>query len=151
MMYCVLKFELRTNVKKHPLATNEASDGKRLLRSSAATGRLFLPEPTRRLSLLGSLGCAGVGPKPYAGRSDGDTSTERLSEVVTWFVLVGFGRQRWTKSRVCNCLDVFLGATGDLRCAKGLRRSRCDCSGGATSSNGGISPLKQLTTAYKIA
>ena len=83
---------------KHPLATEEASDGKRPPRSAGATGRLFLPAPARRLSLSGSLGWAGAAPKPHAGSSDGDTAIELRSEVVTWLVLVWFGRQRGRKT-----------------------------------------------------
>ena len=46
----------------------------------------------RRLSLLTYLGWAGAVPKPHAGNNDGDTAIELLSEVVTWLVLVWFGR-----------------------------------------------------------
>ena len=82
MGYCILKLEQRTKVKKHPLATDDASDGKRPPRSAAAASRLFLPAPAR-LSPLGSLGWAGAAPMPNAGSNDGDTAIELLSEVVT--------------------------------------------------------------------
>ena len=70
-------------VKKHALATNEASDGALPPLSTAASGRLVLPASARRLSLLGPLGWAGAAPKPHAASSDGDTAIEHLSEVVT--------------------------------------------------------------------
>ena len=38
------------------------------------------------------LGWAGAAPKPHAASSDPDTAIELLSEVVTWSVLVWFGR-----------------------------------------------------------
>ena len=74
--------------KKHLLGTNEASGG-------AASGRVVLPAPARRLSLLGCLGWAGAAPVPHAGSdgapvphasSDWDTAIERLSEVVNGIV-----------------------------------------------------------------
>ena len=80
--YRVLKFGKLTRVSKHSLANNEVSDGKRPTRSAAATGRLFLPAPATRLSLLGSLGWVGADPEPHAG-SDWDTVVDRLSGVVT--------------------------------------------------------------------
>ena len=86
---------------KLPLATNEASDGKRPPRNAAASGRMFLPVPAiyRRLSLSSSsLGWAGAARKPHAGISDGDTTIELLSEVVASLVLVWFGRQRPMKN-----------------------------------------------------
>ena len=95
-------------VKKHPLATNEASDGALPPRSAAASGRLVLPDWDRKLSLLGCLGWAGAAPKPHAASSDADAAIELLSEVVTWLVLVWFGRQRGTESWVCDGLDFVL-------------------------------------------
>ena len=92
-------------VKKHPLVTNEASNGALPPRSAAASGRLVLPASDRRLSPLGSLGWAGAAPKPHAVSSDAGTAIEFLSEVVTWSVLVWFGRQRGMKSWVCDGLD----------------------------------------------
>ena len=148
---CVLKIESRIKVMKHPLATEEASDGKRPPRSAGATGRLFLPAPARRLSLSGSLGWAGAAPKPHAGSSDGDTAIELLRELVTLVVLESSGRQRGMKNWVCDGVDCFGGAADGLGCAKGLRRSCCDCSGGPTSRNGDFSPLKQPTTPHKYA
>ena len=53
------------------------------------------------------------------------------------------------KNWVCDGLDFFLGAADGLGYAKGLRRSRCDCSVGPASRNGGFSPLKQPTTPHK--
>ena len=75
------------------MATNEASDGTLPPRSAAASGRLVLPASDGRLSLLACLGWAGTAPKPDAASSDADTAIELLSEVVTWSVLVGLGRQ----------------------------------------------------------
>ena len=43
------------------------------------------------------------------------------------------------KNWACDGLDLIVGAADGLACAKDLRRSRCDCSGGPTSRNGGIS------------
>ena len=106
MGYCILKLEQRTKVKKHPLATDDASDGKRPPRSAAAASRLFLPAPAR-LSPLGSLGWAGAAPKAHAGSSDGDATIEFLREVVNCLVLVWFGRQRGMKNWVCDGL-IFL-------------------------------------------
>ena len=115
------------------VGNNEASDGARPPWSAAASGRLVSPALDRRLSLLGSLGWAGAAPKPHAASSDADTAIELLSEVVTWSVLVWFGRQRGMKSCVCNGLDPFLGAVGGLLCARGRRASRCGRSGGPAS------------------
>ena len=84
-------------VKKHPLAITEPSEGARPPRSAAASGRLVLSAPATRLLLLGSLGWAGAAPKHHAASSDGGTAIELLSEVVTWSVLVWFGRQRVMK------------------------------------------------------
>ena len=83
-----------------PVGTNEASDGARPPRSAAASGRLVLAAPARRLSILGSLGWAGAAPNPQTGSSDGDTAIELPSEVVTLSVLVWFGRQRGMKGWV---------------------------------------------------
>ena len=60
-----------------------------------------------RLSLLTSLGWADAAPKPHAGSSDGVTANELVSEVVTWLVLVGFGRLGGMKNRVCDGLGFF--------------------------------------------
>ena len=102
---------------------------------------------------MGSLEWADAAPEPHTGISNGDTALELLSEVVTWLnlVLVWFGMQRGMKTRVCDGFDFVLGATDGLGCAKGLRRSRCDCSGGPTSRNGGFSPLKQPMSPHKFA
>ena len=89
------------------MATNEASDGACLPRSAAASDRPVLPAPDGRLSLLGSLGWAGAAPKPHAASSDRDTAIERLSEVVTWLVLVCFGRQRGMKNCFATALILF--------------------------------------------
>ena len=76
---------------------------------------------------------AGAALKPHAGNSDGHTAIELLSEVVTWLVLVWFGRQRGMKSWVFDGLYFFkapwtvfsvLGAVG------GCRVLRCGRSGG---------------------
>ena len=94
-------------VKNHPLVTNEASDGALPSRSAAASGRLVLPASDKRLSLLGSLGWAGTASKPYAASSDANPAIELLSEVVTWSVLVWFGRNRAMKNWVCDGLEFF--------------------------------------------
>ena len=44
---------------------------------------------------------------PHAGSSDGDAGIEVLSKVVTWFVLVWFGRQRGMKNWVNDGADCF--------------------------------------------
>ena len=88
------------------MATNEASDGALPPRSAAASGRLVLPGSDRRLSLFGSVGWAGAAPKPHAASSDADTAIEVLSDVVTWLVLVRFGRRRGMKNWVCDGLDL---------------------------------------------
>ena len=54
---------------------------------------------------MGSLGWAAL--RPHAGSSDGDTAIELLSELVTWSVLVRFGRQRGMKRWVWDGLDLF--------------------------------------------
>ena len=103
MFYIRIKYK----VKKNRLATNEASDGALPPRSAAASGRLVFPGSDRRLSLLGSLGWAGAAPKPHAASSDADTAVELLSEVVTWSVLVWFGRQTGMENWVCDGLVSF--------------------------------------------
>ena len=80
-------------MKKHPLATNEASDGANPPRSAAASGRLVLPAEARRLSRLGCLGWASAAPEHHAASSVADTAIELLSKVLTWSVFVSFGRQ----------------------------------------------------------
>ena len=87
--YCVLNSN-NARVKKHTLATDEASDGTRPPRNTTASDRLVLPAPARRLSLLGSLGWAGAAPKPHAGKRRGynDRTSERsrnlLDARVVW-------------------------------------------------------------------
>ena len=103
----MFKIRITHKVKKHPLATNEASGGALPPRSAAASGRLVLPASDRRLSLLGCLGWAGAAPKPHVTSSDGEKTIERMSEIVTWSVLVLFGRQRGMKTWVCDGLDFF--------------------------------------------
>ena len=49
--------------------------------------------------------------------SDGDTAIQLLSEVVTWSVLVWFGKERGMKSWVWDGLDFSQGAVGGLLCA----------------------------------
>ena len=56
---------------------------------------------------MGSLGWVGGAPKPHTGSGDGGIATGRLSDVVTWLVLVWFQRQRGMKSRVCDGLKCF--------------------------------------------
>ena len=54
---------------------------------------------------MGSLGWARAALKPHAASSNADTATKRLCEVVTWSVLVWFGRQRGMKTSFCHGLD----------------------------------------------
>ena len=103
----VFLIRIANKIKKHPLATNEAIDGALPPRSAAASGRLVLLVSDRRLSLLGCLGRAGAAPKLHATNSDADTAIELLSEVVTWSVLVWFGRQTGMKNWVCDSLEFF--------------------------------------------
>ena len=56
---------------------------------------------------MGSLGWAGADSKPHTASIDEDPAIELLSEVVTWSVLVWFGRQRGMKNWVCDGLDFF--------------------------------------------
>ena len=93
-------------VKKHPLVTNEASNGALPPRSAAASGRLVLPALDRKLSLSGCLGWAGAAPKLHAASSDADTAIELPREVVTWSVLVWFGK-RGMKNWACDGLEFF--------------------------------------------
>ena len=76
---------------KHPLSTNEASDGALPPRSAADRGKLVLPASDRRLSLMGCLGWAGAFPKPHVASSDPDTAIELISEVVTSSCSCGLG------------------------------------------------------------
>ena len=69
----------------------------------------------------------------YIGR----TSEQRRDVVVGRVTFEVQGDENW----VC----------GGLGCAKGLRRSRCDCCGGPTSHNGSFSPLNQPTTRHQFA
>ena len=46
---------------------------------------------------------------------------------------------------------VLRGVAGGLGCAKDLPRSRCGCSGGPTSRNGGFSPLKSADDTAPIS
>ena len=103
----MFQIRITRKVKKHPVATNEASDGALPPRSTAASGRLVLPASDRRLSLLGSLGWAGAAPKSHAASSDANPAIELLSEVVTWSVLVWFGRKRAMKNWVSDGPDFF--------------------------------------------
>lgn len=74
MAHYVISLEQRTNIKKHPLGTDEANDGTRPLPSAAVSGICFLLAPVNgRLSLLESLGWTGAAPGPQPGSSDGDT------------------------------------------------------------------------------
>ena len=90
-------------MKKHTLATN---DGSRPPRSVAASGRLTVPASDSRLSLLRSFGWAGAALKPHAASSDADTAIELPREVVTWSVLVWFGK-RGMKNWACDGLEFF--------------------------------------------
>ena len=55
------------------------------------------------------------------------------------------------KLDLCGKVLLFFGgATDGLDCADGLRRSRCDRSGGPTSRNGIFSPLKLPTPPHKF-
>ena len=104
-MLIVLQIRITHEVKKHPLGTNEASDGARPLRSAAASGSLVLSAPARRLSLLGCLGWAGAAPKPHADRSDGDRAIELLSS--PGWCSCGLGKAKGMKNRVCDVLHFF--------------------------------------------
>ena len=74
---------------------------------------------------MASLGWAGAAPKPQAASSDADTAIELICEVVTWSVLVLFGRQIGMKNWVCDGLEFFVGAVGVLLYARGRRASGC--------------------------
>ena len=65
----VFKIKKTHEVKKHSVATNEASDGACPPLIATTSGRLALLATHRVLSLLGSLGWAGVaqGPTRSAG------------------------------------------------------------------------------------
>ena len=84
-------------VKKHPLVTNEASNGALPPRSAAASGRLVLPASDKRLSPSGCLGWADAAIRPHTASSDADRAIKRLSKVVTWSMFVWFGRHRRMK------------------------------------------------------
>ena len=62
-----------------PVGNHEASDRASTLRIAAASGRLVLPAPVRRLSLLGSLGWAGAAPKPYVRAQQRRVYSDRTS------------------------------------------------------------------------
>ena len=80
---------------------------------------------------MGSLGWVGAAPKPHAANSDADTAVELLQEVVTWSVLVWFGRQRGMKNWVCDGLDIFEAPWAVYSVLRRDRRaSRCSRSGG---------------------
>ena len=65
---------------------------------------------------------------------------------------VSFEGASATKNWVCGGHDLFEAPQAGLgRCAKGLRRSRCGCSGGPASRDGGFSPLKPPKTRHKFA
>lgn len=49
-----------------------------------------MPASAGSLLPLGLLGWAGVATNSHAGNSDADKAVERLSMVVTWFMLVLF-------------------------------------------------------------
>ena len=85
--------EERTKVNKHPRATTEASDGPGPPRRAAVGGRLFLPTPPRRPPFSGRLGWLVQPLSPTQAAETGihgDTAIKRMSEVVTWSVLVWF-------------------------------------------------------------
>ena len=90
----VFYIRITHEIKKHPLAVGNQRGERRPPRSAAAGGRLVLPAPDRRLSLLGSIWWAGAVAKHHAASSDRDTSNELLSEAIIWSVLVWFGGQR---------------------------------------------------------
>ena len=66
-------------MNKHQRATNEPSDGPRLPRGAAGGGRLFLPAPPKRLSLLGCLGWLAQPRSPTQAAQRGGYS-DRFSE-----------------------------------------------------------------------
>ena len=156
LVYRVLNFDQRARAKKHPFATNEANDNEPEASSperrgyrqivfagtgSEATGRLFfVPAPARRLYRSSDLlGWASAATELHAGIRDGNTAIERLFWDAKMHENPGLRRRRFC-----------VGPADGLGCTTGLRRSCCDCSGGPTSRNGDLSPLKQPTTPQKI-
>ena len=131
MAYGVLKFEERTPVKKNMLATNEASDGKRPPPNAAVPVRLFLPAPARRLSLLGSLGWLTSPGAPRGQQRWGcsDRTSEQSRDLIRARVVWEAKRDENTSLRRPR---FFGGAADGVGCAKGPRRSRCNCSGDPT-------------------
>ena len=61
-----------------------------------------------------------------------------------------FGGTARRTTGTAAAFDSCWGAADGLGCAKGFRRSRCGCSGGPATRNGGLSPLKQPTS-HKFA
>ena len=81
---------------------------------------------------------AGEAPKPQASSSDGDTTIELPGEIVTWSVLVWYGRQRGMKKGLCDGPVFFLGAReGSTLCLRPsdlvLRLLRWPCLGNGGS------------------
>ena len=79
----------------------------------------------------------------YSGR----TSERSRDLVVGRVTMVARGDEKLSVRRLC----FFRGFPGGLGCAKGLRGSRCRCSGGLTSRNGGFSPVNAPTTRHQFA
>ena len=130
--FLLRKVEQRTRINERPRATNEATAADCFCR--------------HRLSLLGCFGWLGAAPKPHAGSSDGDRAIKRLSEVVTWSVLVWFARPKTDERLGLRRPCIFFGAADGLLCARGRRTSPCCYSGGPVSREWRISPRKQSTT-----
>ena len=74
------------------------------------------------IALCGTSWVAGAAPKPHARSSDGDTTIEFFSEVVTSSVFVCFARQRGMKNWVCDGLVIFEAPSRLLRwpCLSGM-------------------------------
>ena len=89
---------------------------------------------------------SGSAPKSHADSSDGDTTIDHLSEVVTRRVLAWVGRPKGTQHWVCDGLVFFSGTAGGVLCARGRRTSRCVCFRCPASREWWISPLKKSTT-----
>ena len=107
-----------THVKKHPLGTNEVSDGARLPGAPRPAADSFCRHRLGRLSLLGISWVGWRRPKAPRGqqrRGYSDRTSGRSHHLVV--VLVWFGRQRGMKNWACDGFDFFLGPVGVLLCA----------------------------------
>ena len=126
-----------------PFDNHEASDGTRLPRSAAASGRLVSPAPDRCLSIVGYFGLGDAALDPHAANSDGDTAIEFISKVVTRSVLVQFGRQRWAEIQGLRRPCFFCEASWAVYSVQGVVWPRAAPLRWRCSGHGWISPLKQ--------